>query len=426
MDKKFILLLVSFLSSSTALDNGLALTPPMGWLTWQRFRCIIDCNTRPNECISERLILRTADLMVSEGYLDAGYDYIGIDDCWSEFERDENQRLVANKERFPNGMKYVADYVHSKGLKFGIYGDYGTLTCGGYPGTLDYMEIDAETFGDWGVDYVKLDGCYVELELMDEGYPKFGELLNNTGRPMLYSCSWPVYQELSGITPNWDSIIKNCNMWRNYYDIQDSWYSVEYIMNYFGENSRRLATYAGPGHWNDPDMLIIGNFGLSYDQSKSHMAVWAILAAPLLISTDLEVITDQAKELLLNKDLIAINQDPLARAGIRVFKKSDIALWKREITPVLNNTTSVALAFVNHDDSGAPKFGNYTFKEMEIDTTYYYDVEFLLLSPTQSIRVHQDHINDINYIEVLVNPTGVAMLKLKPTQIVNTASIYKT
>lgn len=140
-----------------------------------------------------------ADLMVSEGYLDAGYEYIIIDDCWMEMERDETGHLVPDRERFPNGMLYVSDYVHSRGLKFGIYEDYGTKTCAGYPGIIGYMEIDAATFASWNVDYVKLDGCYSEIDDMDFGYPKFGQLLNETGRPMVYSCSWPVYQEISGV-----------------------------------------------------------------------------------------------------------------------------------------------------------------------------------------------------------------------------------
>lgn len=139
-----------------------------------------------------------ADIMLSEGYSEAGYEYIIIDDCWLEKERDENNRLVPDRKRFPNGMKYVADYVHSKGLKFGLYEDYGTNTCAGYPGVIDHMELDSKTFADWDVDYVKLDGCYADINDMDKGYPEFGKFLNSTGRPMVYSCSWPVYQEVNG------------------------------------------------------------------------------------------------------------------------------------------------------------------------------------------------------------------------------------
>lgn len=140
-----------------------------------------------------------ADIMANEGYLQAGYEYIIIDDCWLEKERDENNRLKPDRKRFPRGMKYIADYAHERGLKFGLYEDYGTHTCAGYPGVIHNMELDAQTFADWDVDYVKLDGCYANITEMDRGYPEFGNYLNKTGRSMVYSCSWPVYQEVNGI-----------------------------------------------------------------------------------------------------------------------------------------------------------------------------------------------------------------------------------
>uniref|UniRef100_T1GT70 Alpha-galactosidase n=1 Tax=Megaselia scalaris TaxID=36166 RepID=T1GT70_MEGSC len=283
-----LLLAVSFISYSSALDNGLALTPPMGFMSWQRFRCITDCDSRPDECISENLFKNIADKIVEEGYKDVGYEYVIIDDCWLEFDRDnETNKLVPDKKRFPNGMKAVADYIHSKGLKFGLYEDYGTKTCAGYPGVIDHMQLDAQTFAEWEVDYVKLDGCYANYETMDKGYSEFGNLLNQTGRPMIYSCSWPVYQEYQGMIPNYDLLKRFCNLWRNWGDIDDSYQSLREIMDYFAKNQDRIQPHAGPGHWNDPDMLLLGNYGLSYDQSKTQMAIWAILAAPLLMSTDL-------------------------------------------------------------------------------------------------------------------------------------------
>lgn len=160
--------------------------------------------------------------MVSRGYLSVGYEYIIVDDCWLSKSRDPiTGKLLPDPERFPSGIKLLADYVHSKGLKFGIYEDYGTLTCGGYPGSIDHLELDAQTFAEWGVDYVKLDGCYADIKQMDTGYPQMGEFLNKTNRPMVYSCSWPAYQE-GTIQPNYEKIAKYCNLWRNYDDIQDS------------------------------------------------------------------------------------------------------------------------------------------------------------------------------------------------------------
>lgn len=152
-----------------------------------------------NFIISERLITRTVDRLVSDGYKDAGYEYVVLDDCWLEHNRNETGYLVADRKRFPRGMKYIADYIHARGLKFGLYEDYGTKTCMGYPGVINNMEMDVKTFASWDVDYVKLDGCYSNVTEMDEGYPLFGKLLNKTGRPMVYSCSWPDYQEEGGI-----------------------------------------------------------------------------------------------------------------------------------------------------------------------------------------------------------------------------------
>lgn len=246
-----------------------------------------------------------ADLVVSEGYADVGYEYINVDDCWLEKTRGLRGELVADRKRFPRGMKSLGQYVrkffflfkffkdvlsikimvicfyfqvHSRGLKFGIYQDFGNYTCAGYPGIVGYARQDAQLFADWEVDYVKLDGCYSLPLDMDIGYPDFGRHLNNTGRAMIYSCSWPVYQIYAGIAvsivhhffvilskfaikhqfhcfffrfkqPNFSSIIEHCNLWRNFDDIQDSWQSLESIIDYYGNNQDSIIPNAGPGHW---------------------------------------------------------------------------------------------------------------------------------------------------------------------------------
>ncbi|KAK7604891.1 hypothetical protein V9T40_006077 [Parthenolecanium corni] len=348
--------------SSLALDNGLALTPPMGWMSWQRYRCIIDCDTFPDECISEKLFKDVADLMVSEGYRDAGYEYLIIDDCWLEKNRSSDGKLQPDKKRFPNGLKHLSDYIHSKGLKFGLYEDYGNKTCEGYPGVLGHMEEDAQSFADWGVDYVKLDGCYSNIWEMETGYPEFGRHLNKTGRPMVYSCSWPAYQEYSGMKINYKSMAEHCNLWRNYDDIQDSYGSVTNIMDYFAVKQDFWQPYAGPGHWNDPDMLLIGNYGLSYEQSKTQMAVWAILAAPLLMSTDLRNIRPEFKSILLNKDVIKISQDPLGIQGRRIYREKSIDIWVRPISPIIDGYHSHAVALVSRRTDGAPYVYNITLE----------------------------------------------------------------
>ncbi|EAT43367.1 AAEL005188-PA [Aedes aegypti] len=353
MKTLWIVLAVS-VSVAYGLENGLARTPPMGWMSWERFRCITDCTKYPDECISEQLFKRMADLMVSEGYLQAGYNFVNIDDCWSEMKRDSSGRLVPDKKRFPNGIKHLADYIHSKGLKFGLYQDIGTKTCAGYPGMKDYFEVDAQTFADWDVDFIKIDGCYADERKMVDDYILFGDLMNKTGRPILYSCSWPVYQEYNGIIPDYEILKKTCNMWRNWGDIDDSHSSVESITRYFSDNQARIQPHSGPGHWNDPDTLVLGNFGLSYEQSKSQLAVWTVLAAPLLLSNDLATVTPEIRELLLNKEIIAANQDPLGIQGLLVKTINRIEIWKRPILPKVKDEMTQVVAFVSRRADGAP------------------------------------------------------------------------
>lgn len=355
---KYIFLLALFVSIQS-LDNGLARTPPMAWLTWERFRCNVDCTNDPSNCISERLIKEMADKMVEDGYLDAGYEYIIVDDCWPAMQRDENSRLQPNKTRFPSGIKALADYVHSKGLKFGIYEDFGTLTCGGYPGSLNYLELDAQTFADWTVDYVKLDGCYADIKLMPEGYPRMGQFLNKTGRPMVYSCSWPAYEVGEGVQPNYTRIAEFCNLWRNYDDIQDSFQSLQSITEWYASQQETLALSHGPGNWNDPDMLIIGNYGLSYGQAKAQMALWAIFAAPLVMSVDLRTIEPWFAEILKNKNMIGINQDKLGIMGKRFLQRSGVELWRK---PLDSNNT--AFVFFNPLPYGTPTSIRVTLKEL--------------------------------------------------------------
>nr|CAI5822227.1 unnamed protein product [Callosobruchus analis] len=255
--------------------------------------------------------------MVEDGYLAAGYEYVMIDDCWSSKERNSNGRLEADPQRFPSGIKNLSDYIHIKGLKFGIYGDYGTYTCAGYPGSKGHLQVDADTFAEWGVDYLKLDGCHI-------GYIEMQKHLNNTGRPIMFSCSWPDYQEERGMKSNYTALQQTCNLWRNWKDIEDEWVSVTGIVDWFAGNQDRLAPFAGPGHWNDPDMLIIGDYGLSYEQSKAQMAIWAIMAAPLIMSVDLRTIEPKFRDILLNKDVIAVNQDRLGIQGRFILRVSFI------------------------------------------------------------------------------------------------------
>ncbi|KAK9875275.1 hypothetical protein WA026_007666 [Henosepilachna vigintioctopunctata] len=383
-----------FIGGCSALDNGLALKPPMGWMHWQRYRCLVDCKLYPDECISEDLFKRTADLMVSEGYLDAGYEYVMIDDCWMSFDRDPlTRRLQPNATRFPSGMKALADYIHGKGLKFGIYADFGTKTCGGYPGSLDHLDIDAKTFADWEVDYLKFDGCYVDTDLMEAGYSNM------------------TYIEPDGIDADYAILTKYCNLWRNWDDIDDSWASVTSIMRWFSKNQDRLAPFAGPGHWNDPDMLIVGNFGLSYEQSKAQLTVWSILAAPMIMSVDLKNMKPEFRNLLLNKDVIKINQDEMGKQGILAFQKKNITVWTRPITPVVDNASSFAIGFVSFRCDGYPYRFTITPHALGLDNEDGYLLEDIFDGLERPVTKPNDEI------VVRVKPSGAVLLKAIPVRI---------
>ncbi|MEE6508178.1 hypothetical protein FKM82_019618 [Ascaphus truei] len=295
----------------------------MGWLAWERFRCNVDCDRDPKNCISEQLFMDMADRLVEDGWKELGYVYVNMDDCWMARDRDTQGKLVADPGRFPGGIKALADYIHTRGLKLGIYADLGQRTCAGYPGTtLDKVEQDAATFAEWGVDMLKLDGCHSSLEEQALGYVRMSEALQATGHRIAYSCSWPAYR--GGLPPEVDYTLmkKICNMWRNYNDIEDSWGRVVKIIDWYSDNQDVLQPLAGPGHWNDPDMVVIGNFALSIEESKSHMALWAIFAAPILMSNDLRDLSQDSRLILQNKMLIRINQDPLGIQGRRILKDS--------------------------------------------------------------------------------------------------------
>lgn len=335
---------------SGCLDNGLALTPPMGWLTWERFRCNTDCENDPENCISEHLIKVMADRLAEDGFLDAGYKYITVDDCWPEHQRDGKGRLQPDHQRFPNGIKALTAYVHSRGLKFGIYEDFGVKTCAGYPGSEFYMQTDAQTFADWGVDLLKFDGCNSDYKDDKYGYPAMTKFLNLTGRPIVYSCEWPLQNKIHHTKADYKAVSETCNFWRNYDDVADSWDSIRNIIEFYGEDVGNFSSAAKPGAWNDPDMLVIGNYGLSPTQERTQMAMWAMFAAPLIMSVDLRNIRQSSKDILINPRVIAINQDKLGIAGRRIMKDKNIEVWMRPLSP----PSSAAIIFLNLNEGGYP------------------------------------------------------------------------
>ncbi|MER6573296.1 NPCBM/NEW2 domain-containing protein [Streptomyces sp. NPDC001093] len=285
--------------AAPALADGLALTPPMGFNNWNSTHCRADFN--------ESMVKGIADLFVAKGLKDAGYRYVNLDDCWALPQRDADGKLVPDPARFPNGIKAVADYVHSKGLKLGIYTSAGTRTCNsaGFPGALGHEYSDAGQFADWGVDYLKYDNCNNQGVDAKQRYTTMRDALKATGRPIVYSiCEW-------GENKPWQWAADVGHLWRTTGDISDDWGSMLSIL----KQNLPLAPYAGPGHWNDPDMLEVGNGGMTDTEYRSHFSLWSVMAAPLLIGTDLRKASQATFDILDNKDVIAVDQDPLGKQG---------------------------------------------------------------------------------------------------------------
>ena len=293
--------------------NGLAKTPPMGWNSWNKFASRVD----------DAGVRASADAIASNGMKDAGYLYVNIDDTW-EAGRDAQGNIQTNK-KFPD-MKALADYVHSKGLKLGIYSSPGPNTCAGYEGSYGHEEQDAKTYAKWGIDYLKYDWCgarnIYQPEEMQALYQKMGDALIASGRKIVYSlCQY-------GLDDVWKwGPDVGGNLWRTTGDIHDSWASMSKI----GFNQSDIAQFAGPGHWNDPDMLEIGNSGMTDTEYKSHMSLWSILAAPLLAGNDLQHMSPEILAILTNREVIAIDQDSLGKQGTRVSQPGDTQIWARDL-----------------------------------------------------------------------------------------------
>jgi alpha-N-acetylgalactosaminidase len=335
--------------------NSLARTPPMGWMSWELFRCDVDCVDSPDMCISEKLYRAQTDALVDGGYLKAGYEGIHLDDCWEEKypPRDKNTGMLQpNASRFPSGMKSLGDYMHNKKVKFGLYTAESPSTCGGYPASAPYHEkLDAKTFASWGVDYLKVDGCG-PTEYYKGGYKAMGEALEESGRNIVYSCSWPAYINNGNETlqPFGEFINDGCNLWRNWHDIQCNWDSLGSIIDHWGDYGPSLVPFAGPGHWHDMDQLLVGAHCVTEEEERTNMAIWCISATPLIMGNDLRNVSAASKAILLNTDAIAVNQDPLGQMGMRLTKTAvePAQVWYRNLA---NGDVAVALY---NKDNGAP------------------------------------------------------------------------
>jgi alpha-galactosidase len=323
-----------------------AQTPPMGWNSWNFFA----------ERVTDKDIRAAADQLVATGMKDAGYNYINIDDTW-EAERDASGELHTNA-KFPD-MKALADYVHSKGLKIGIYSGPGPKTCGGYAGSLGHEEQDAKMYAAWGIDYLKYDLCSfipevmekqapndkaAQMRLMIAAYDKMGKALKATGRPIVYSlCQY-----------GWDAVWEwapalGGNLWRSTGDITPEWDRIYAIVS----QQAGLEKYAGPSHWNDPDMLEVGNGKLTLEENRAHFSLWAMLAAPLLAGNDLPNMKPEIKAILTNRDVIAIDQDKLGKQASRTYTDGEVDVWTRHLAG-----GAMAIAVIN---AGSDRYVTHPF-----------------------------------------------------------------
>ncbi|WP_255786739.1 lectin [Micromonospora sp. MH99] len=338
-----------------ALENGLARTPQMGWNDWNAFGCNVN----------ETLIRQTADALVSSGMAAAGYRYVNIDDCWSTKQRNASGDLVADPQKFPSGIKALADYVHGKGLKLGIYSSAGTLTCAGYPASINYEQRDANLWASWGIDYLKYDNCGDHLgRSAQQRYTAMRDALAATNRPILYSlCSW-------GQDSVWTWGAGVGNSWRTTGDIGGNWNSIMSILDQqVGKES-----YARPGAWNDPDMLEVGN-GPTDTESRAHFSLWALLNAPLLAGNDIRTMSAATRTILTNTDVIAVNQDWGGQQGRKISDSGDLEVWRKPMstggvaTVLLNRGSGTTTISTTASALGLGSAGSYAVRDLWSHTT---------------------------------------------------------
>jgi alpha-galactosidase len=311
--KRFLLYMafaVMLVNANAQKFDNLAKTPPMGWNSWNKFACDVN----------EKVVRQVADAMVASGMKDAGYEYIVIDDCW-QIDRDANGEIVIDKDRFPGGIKALADYIHSKGLKFGIYSCAGSKTCAGRPGGRGHEFQDARTYARWGVDYLKYDWCNTTTQDSKASYATMRDGLYAAGRPIVFSlCEW-------GSTKPWEWGKEVGHLWRSTGDIVDRW---DAMIDIYDKN-KVLAQYAGPGAWNDPDMLEVGNGGMTTEEYRTHFSLWCMMAAPLIAGNDLGNMSSETAEILKNKEIIALDQDTLGKQGFCFRDNGDYEIFVKKL-----------------------------------------------------------------------------------------------
>lgn len=371
--------------------DSLAQTPPMGWNSWNKFGCDV----------SKKLMKEMADVMVESGMKDAGYEYIVIDDCW-QIGRDSLGNIIPDPERFPNGVKALADYIHSKGLKLGIYSCAGSYTCQGRPGSRGYQFQDARQYAAWGIDYLKYDWCSNEGQNARAAYQTMSDAIKLSGRPIVFSiCEW-------GENEPWKWGKGIGHMWRVTPDIRDC-YQCKFDWGGVGvldiiDIMADLYPYAGPGHWNDAEMLEVGNGGMNKEEYKTHFSMWCMLATPLMAGNDLRKMDADTKEILTNKEVIAVNQDKLGEQARRFMDMGEKEIWAK---PLANG--ELAVCFLNRTES---------VWKLDYDwhkQTIYFADEVNIHKKEYKIRdlwKHQDIGTTKAHTQYEIAPHGVLMVRL--------------
>ena len=383
----FFCVLFSFGAFAQKFD--LSRTPPMGWNSWNKFACQVN----------EKVVMKVADAMVSSGMQSAGYEYIVIDDCW-QISRDENGEIVVDKTRFPHGIKYLSDYIHSKGLKFGIYTCAGTKTCQKRPGARGYEFQDARTYARWNVDYLKDDWCYHGTQNAESSYTLMRDALYAAGHPIVFSiCEW-------GSTKPWTWAKDVGHLWRTTGDIRDNWDSMIHLVDL----EKELSKYAGPGHWNDPDMLEVGNGGMTAEEYKTHFSMWCMLAAPLMAGNDLENMSKETQGILTNANLIAVDQDSLGKQAICVREISGYEIW---IKPLVKEGKAVCLLNRSDEEKTVQVDFNYLLTE---NGNYWHKDKY---------EIKDYHVTDLwENTEAKMDKSGLATIKI-PSHSVKVYSFIK-
>jgi alpha-galactosidase len=376
---------------ANAVKNGLATTPPMGWNSWNHFGCI---------GLNETVIKQTAAKLVSSGMKDAGYLYVNLDDCWMAQSRDLNGNLVPDSSSFPSGMPALVSYVHNLGLKIGLYEDVGIATCQGRPGSFGHYQQDANTFASWGIDYIKMDWCNNTGLDPATQYTQFAQALSNSGGKIVFSiCDWGTKQPW-----NWAPAIGNS--WRTTPDISDNWLSMINIL----EATSAFAASAGPGAWNDPDMLEVGNGGMTNTEYQSHFAMWAMLAAPLISGNDLTNMSAATVATLTNGEVIAVDQDALGKQGILLSDNgSGLQVWSRQVS----GGTIAALL----NKSGAPAAISVNWSDLGLDSGQ--------SATVRDLWAHADLGTYTNSFSAMVPSHGVIQVKIVPDGTALTQTVYE-